>query len=49
MEGDFMANIMYYAWSKHGIKPSEIYNMSHGEKSLIRAFYIIEMEQRKVR
>lgn len=42
-----MAHIMFYAWCKHGIKPSDIYKMSDGEKSLLRAFYIVEMEKRK--
>jgi hypothetical protein len=41
-----MAKIMYYAWSKHGIKPSDIYKMSSGELKLLRSFYIIEMESR---
>lgn len=42
MDGDAKANIMYYAWSKHGIEPSRIYNMSEGELKVIRAFYIME-------
>lgn len=41
-----MANIMYYAWCKHGIKPSEIYKMSSGELKLLRSFYLIETESR---
>lgn len=41
-DGDAMANIMYYAWVKHGIKPSKIYSMTDGELQVIRSFYIIE-------
>lgn len=41
-----MAHIMYYAWSKHGIKPSEVYNMNYGELKLLRCFYVIETESR---
>lgn len=42
-----MAHIMYYAWSRHGIKPSEIYKMSYGELKLLRSFCIIEIENRR--
>lgn len=42
MEGDAKANLMYYAWVKHGIEPSKIYSMSDGELKVIRAFYIME-------
>lgn len=41
MEGDVLAILMYQAWKNHGIKPSEIYNMSKGELEIIKAFYII--------
>ena len=47
-EGDYMATLMYYAWVKHGIKPSEIYNMGSDELKILGAFYIIEMESRHI-
>ncbi len=46
-DGDALTNLMYYAWNKHGIKPSEIYKMSSGELQLLRAFYVIETENLK--
>lgn len=48
-EGDVMANLMYYAWVRRGIKPSEIYNMSDGELKILKAFYIIETTPRNRR
>ena len=41
-EGDLMANLMYYSWVRHGIKPSEIYKMSDGELKILKTFYIYE-------
>ena len=41
-----MASLMYYAWSKHGVKPSEIYKMNEGELLLLISFYILELESR---
>ena len=38
---------MYYCWRHHNIKPIDFYNMSEGDKTVIRAFYEIEMEERK--
>lgn len=46
-EGDALTNLMYHAWNKHGIKPSEIYKMTSGELQLLRAFYVIEIEKLK--
>lgn len=40
---------MYYAWSKHGINPSEVYKMSYGELKLLRSFYELEAESRQGR
>lgn len=37
---------MYYAWAKHGIKPSDIYKMSYGELKLLRSFFEFELESR---
>lgn len=48
-EGDDMANLMYYAWIRHGVKPSEIYAMSKGELKVLKAFYIIETAPRNRR
>lgn len=42
-----MANIMYYAWEEHHIRPSDIYKMKNGEFQIIKAFYILDMERRK--
>lgn len=36
---------MYEAWDKHGIKPSEIYNMSGGELIVLKAFYLKSLEK----
>jgi len=44
-QGDILALLMFNSWTKHGIRPSEIYNMPKGELALIRAFYIIEKEK----
>lgn len=41
-----MANLMYYAWMKHGVKPSEIYTMGNGELQVLRAFYIIDNQSK---
>lgn len=38
--------MLYYYWSRRGIRPSEIYNMPPGEQLLIRAFYEYEREER---
>jgi hypothetical protein len=46
VEGDARANLMYYAWIKHGWAPSKIYNMSQREQELLMALYIIEVESR---
>lgn len=45
-QGDYLANLMYVYWVKHGIEPSKIYKMSIGERLLIRAFYAIESENK---
>ncbi|CAH0121049.1 MULTISPECIES: hypothetical protein [unclassified Paenibacillus] len=39
--------MLYYYWSRKGIRPSEIHNMPAGERSLIRAFYELELEERE--
>lgn len=39
--------MLYYYWSRRGIRPSEIYNMPPGEQLLIRAFYQHEQEERE--
>jgi len=38
--------MLYYYWSRKGIRPSEIYGMAPGEQLLIRAFYEAELEER---
>lgn len=40
-----MARVMFDAWIKHGVRPSEIYKMSDGELKVLRAFYIIEKQK----
>ena len=42
-----MANLMYYAWVRHHIPPKDFYNMSDGEKTIIRAFCEMEIESSK--
>ena len=31
--------MLYYYWTRHGIRPSVIYNLPPGELLVIRAFY----------
>jgi hypothetical protein len=33
---------MYYAWRKHGVLPSVIYNLQEGELATIAAFMMME-------
>ncbi len=40
-----MANLMYWAWSKHGILPSKIYELNSNELKIIETFYRLEYEQ----
>lgn len=37
--------MMYYYWTRHGIRPSVLYQMPPGERLLIRAFYEYDREQ----
>lgn len=41
-----MAVLMYNAWRKHGVKPSEIFKMSEAERLVIKAFYLFEHERK---
>ena len=34
--------MLYYYWTRHGIRPSVIYNLPPGELLVIRAFYEYE-------
>lgn len=36
---------MYHCWKTHHLPPSEYYNMSHGEKVVLTAFFLREMEE----
>ena len=36
---------MYHCWKTHHLPPSEFYNMSHGEKLVLSAFFLKEMEE----
>lgn len=49
MEGDWKANVMYYAWREHHLRPSEFYKMDKGELEVLKAFYVIDMESRSKR
>lgn len=31
--------MMYYYWTRHGIRPSVLFNMPMGERLVIRAFF----------
>ncbi|WP_442601724.1 hypothetical protein [Paenibacillus sp. KN14-4R] len=39
--------MLYYYWSRKGIRPSEIHNMPAGERHLLRVFYEMELEERE--
>ncbi len=39
--------MLYYYWTRHGIRPSVIYNLPPGELLVIRAFYEHEREDVK--
>ena len=39
--------VMYYMLNEHHTLPGTYYNLSEGEKVVIRAIYIYTMEQRK--
>lgn len=36
---------MYYYWTRHGIRPSVLFNMPLGERLMVRAFYEREREE----
>ncbi|MDD6127433.1 MAG: hypothetical protein PUB60_04715 [Veillonellaceae bacterium] len=38
---------MYFMFVRHGILPSAFYKMSHGEKVILRAFMLQEIEEDK--
>ena len=38
---------MYFMFVRHAIPPSEFYKMSHGEKVILRAFMLQEIEEDK--
>lgn len=38
--------MMYYYWTRRGVRPSVFYNMSEGEKTVVRAFYELEIEEK---
>ena len=37
--------MMYYYWTRHGIRPSVLFNMPMGERLVIRAFFEHEREE----
>ncbi|WP_157857741.1 hypothetical protein [Gottschalkia purinilytica] len=37
--------MMYYYWTRKGVRPSLFYNMREEEKIVIRAFYELEIEE----
>jgi hypothetical protein len=37
--------MMYYYWTRHGIRPSVLFNMPLGERQIIRAFYEHERDE----
>lgn len=39
--------MMYYYWNKNGMRPSVFYNMSQGEKLVVRAFFEYEIEKKE--
>lgn len=39
--------MMYYYWSRKGIRPSVFYNMSAGERIVIRAFFEEEIKEKE--
>ena len=42
-----MANVMYYAWTRHGIMPSTIYNLSRDELEIISALCLIDLSRKQ--
>lgn len=39
--------MMYYYWSRKGIRPSVFYNMSPGEQIVVRAFFEEEIKEKE--
>ena len=37
--------MMYYYWTRHGIRPSVLFDMPMGERQVIRAFFEHEREE----
>lgn len=37
--------MLYYYWTRHGIRPSVIYDMPPGERRLVRAFFEFDREE----
>ena len=46
IEEDFEMNLIYYLFSEKNITPMQYYNMPEGEKIMIRAMFIKNMEMR---
>jgi hypothetical protein len=42
---DGLVEMMYYYWTRHGIRPSVFFNMPIGERIVIRGFYEHEREK----
>jgi hypothetical protein len=42
-----MAEMSYYYWKNGRIRPSFFYNLPHGELSVIRAFFEMEVAEEK--
>ncbi len=40
-------NLIYYLFAEKNIMPSQYYNMSKGEKEMVQAMFLKQMEERK--
>ena len=47
IEEDFETNLMYFLFVEKNIMPTQYYNMSEGEKEVIRAFFLHLINERK--
>ena len=36
---------MYHCWKSHNMLPSQFYNLSYGDKAVLTAFFLKEMEE----
>ena len=47
VDTDFETNLIYFLFSEKNVMPKQYYDMPEGEKAVIRAMFLKQMEDRK--